>query len=285
MISINARPSYWEKNCMHRISTIVRGHEIADYLGLKFNERDDDPCIWIKPRHLRGVRDGDWVDVLDDLEVIPHLKERPSINVIAMSEVHYEYLKNHLPNKVILIYHHHINIENVERERNEKLVGGIIGSPSPVALKLIDDIKNALFKIDVAFTASLNDHKNRQEMVDYYKSIDFLVIFNLNNEDRNCWYRHPTKILNAASFGIPSLAQPIAGYREVSGLYRPVETIEDIVKEANKLKDNKYYEEFSNKLYAEAEKYHISQTTKGYDSIILSAGFQGGMDSTVIRDF
>ncbi len=274
MISINARPSYWENGStdekyMHRLSARVRGEEIAEYLGGKFNvllREDDDIYIFVKPRHITNVKDGDYVDVLDDINVISLLKERPKVKVIAMSEVHFNYLKKELINEIILIPHHHINFEREKRVRNKTLVGGIIGSPSKVAHDISDKIRDDLVKVGIEFTRCFNA-RTREEMISYYKSIDFLVIFNLNSNDRDLFYRHPAKIINAASFGIPSMAQPIAGYSEVEGFYIPIETVEDIVREAEKLKDVDYYNQFSEKIHQETEKYHISNIIKLYQNL------------------
>ena len=112
---INARPTYWEsghvrEKYLHRVSSRVRGEEVANYLGWEMN-KEGSPCIWLKPRHLTNVKDGDYVDVLDDTDVIPLLVDRPKIKVISMSLVHHEYLKSILKNDITLIYHHHITFD------------------------------------------------------------------------------------------------------------------------------------------------------------------------------
>ena len=274
MISINARPSYWERGhtrekYLHRLSARIRGEEVVEYLGGKFNAESrekDDVCIFIKPRHLQPVKDGDYVDVLDDIQVIPLLKERPKVKVMAMSEVHYNYLKKELNNEITLIPHHHINFERQKRTRNKTLVGGIIGSPSAVAYKITDEIKNGLAKIGIDFTTCF-DYKTRQDMLNFFIKTDFIVIWYFDFYKRDCFYRHPTKMINAASFGIPTLAQPILGYSEFEGFYIPIETVDDIVKEAMKLKDIDYYNQWSDKLLKEAEEYHISKTSKLYQNL------------------
>jgi len=273
MISFISRPEFRgtdriaQKQYVIRLSARLRGQEVAEYLGAKFNPpKPEGTCVWIKPRHLQPVKDGDYVDVLDDLDVIPFLKERPKVKVIAMSQVHYEYLKRELPNEAILIYHHHINFERKRHTRNKKLVGGFIGAPSKVAYEKYNEIKEALAKVGIDFTYCFH-FQTREEMVNYYMSIDFLIIYNLNLDDKNCFYRHPTKIINAASFGIPSLAQPILGYKEIGGFYIPIESVDDIVREVEKLKDLDYYSQFSNKICKEADKYHISNTTKLYKKL------------------
>jgi len=206
---------------------------------------------------MRGIQDGDYVDILDSAELVPVLKQRPLVRVIAMSQVQYDYLKKELKT-VVLIPHHHINTERFRRVRNDKLVGGFIGSPSKVAYEMYDKIRWEMTKINVDFTYNFH-FKTREEMVEYYKSIDFLVIFNLNSND-NPAFRHPAKIINAASFGIPTFAIPIEGYREVEGFYFPIQKVEDI--DLNKLTP-----EFSDKIYQEAEKYHISKIAEEYKKL------------------
>lgn len=274
MISINARPTYWadgrtKEQYLHRVSSRVRGEEVAGYLGTKFNAKnreEGDICIFLKPRHLTNIKDGDYVDVLDDLEVIPFLKERPKVKVIAMSKVHYDYLKKELKNEIVLIYHHHINFERKRRIKNKDLIGGFIGSPSKEAYDIYNKIREKLKKINIDFTKCF-DYKTRGDMIDYYRSVDFLVVWYLNYSDYGCFYRHPTKIINAASFGIPSLAQPILGHQEMEGFYLPIEDTDSLIGQAEKLKNDKFYDQFSDKIFNEAEKYHISKTTEAYKQL------------------
>lgn len=78
MISIFARPSYlgnlYPKHTKelntHRLSSRIRGEEIAKYGRFKLNPKsgyENDTCVWVKPTGLGHIRDGDWVGVLDGL--------------------------------------------------------------------------------------------------------------------------------------------------------------------------------------------------------------------------
>ena len=270
MISIYAKPWFLRINeatgdsYVSRVSSRIRGEEISEYMGTKYNVEErtaDDLCIFIKPRGLDSIKDGDYVDVLDGIELIPLLKERPGVKVIAMSQVHYEYLKEELKNEIYLIHHHHINFERFRRAKNNILTGGIIGH-SPEAYDVYNRIKKQLAEVGIEFIAVLN-YKTRQDMTDFFKKIDFLVTW-WGDFDRNCFYSHPTKIINAASFGIPALSQSVAGYKEFAGFYIPIEDMDSLVEEAVKLKDISYYQGWSDKVYGEAEKYHISNISKLY---------------------
>src|SRR3989338_5076034 len=157
-----------------RVSSRIRGEEISQYLGAKYNpEEKDGLCIYLKPRGLDSLKDGDYVDILDEISLIPKLKERPRLKVIAMSQAQYEYLKENLKNEVFLIHHHHINFERLRRTRNENLVGGAIGH-SKYAHDLYGEIKDALSGSSIDFVSILT-YQTRQDMLDFFKKIDFLV--------------------------------------------------------------------------------------------------------------
>jgi len=273
MISIYAKSPFLKTDkttgvFVNRVSSRVRGEEISEYIGAKYNSQErfaDDLCIFLKPRGLESIKDGDYVDILDDINLIPQLKERPSIKVIAMSQVQYEYLRENLKNEIFLIHHHHINFERFRRTRNDKLIGGAIGH-SKYASDLYGEIRDSLSGSRIDFVSILS-YQTRQDMLDFFKKIDFLVAWNVD-EYKDYPHSHPTKIINAASFGIPTLTQPIAGYKEFAGFYIPIEDMDSLVKEAVKLKDIDYYQSWLDKVYGEAEKYHISKIAELYKRLL-----------------
>lgn len=270
MISIFAKPpfargSYTAETYIVRISSRIRGEEISVHMGTKYNpEERDGVCIYLKPGRLESIKDGDYVDILDEINIIPKLKERPGINVIAMSQAQYEYLKENLSNEIFLIHHHHINFERFKRTRSGNLVGGAIGH-SQHAHDLYVEIKDALSGSGIDFVPILS-YQTRQDMLDFFNKIDFLVVWNMD-EYKNSHYSHPTKLVNAASFGIPTLAQPIAGYKEFAGFYIPIKDMDSLVEEANKLKDVDYYNQWSDRVFDESENYHISKIAELYKQL------------------
>ena len=110
------------------------------------------------------------------------------------------------------------------------------------------------------------NYKTRQDIVDFYKTIDIQVIGYFKHYDHA--YRHPTKIINAASFGIPTIAAPILGYKEFEGHYIPAGNMESLLVAVDKLRDIKYYSQWSTKIIKEAEKYHISNIAKLYQQLV-----------------
>jgi hypothetical protein len=248
-----------------RVSSRIRGEEISEYLGAKYNpEERDGLCIYLKPRGLDGLKDGDYVDILDEISLIPKLKERPGLKVIAMSQAQYEYLKENLKNEILPIHHHHINFERFRRTRNDNFVGGAIGH-SKYAHDLYETIKNALSGSGIDFVSILA-YQTRQDMLDFFKKIDFLVAWNID-EYKDYPHSHPTKIINAASFGIPTLTQPIAGYKEFAEFYIPIKDMNSLVEEAEKLRDIDYYKQWSDKVFDESERYHISKIAELYKQL------------------
>lgn len=275
MISIFAKPTYLEEDprrnsglYLCRKTTRVRAEEIAEYLGGKFNPAEgyeNDVCIYIKISRLDNVKDGAYVDVLDDEYVIERLKQRPGIKAIAMSRIHYKFLKKTLKNEVILIPHHHVNFEEVIRRRKKIINCGFVGPNSRHHVHVNEDVKKELAKIGFNFTPLLN-FQVRKDIIDYYKTIDIQVIGYFNYHEDSP-FRHPTKIINAASFGIPTIAAPILGYKEVEGYYIRAGNMDTVLKEAEKLRDKKYYNQWSTKIIKEAKKYHISKIAKLYQQL------------------
>jgi hypothetical protein len=70
-------------------------------------------------------------------------------------------------------------------------------------------------------------------------------------------YKTPTKLINAASFGVPSVAYPLSGYKEWMH-YTPAT---DIVEGVKNLKFD------SKELIEASEYYHISNVAKRYEAL------------------
>ena len=219
---------------LQRVSSRVRGEEIAKYLGAKFNQERSDVNIYVKGCRKEEVEDGDYVDVLDDLWMMDWLMDKPKIKVIAMSLSHQDYLKSKLKNEIVYIPHHHVNFDRVKRTRKEITTCGYVGSPRKITVKGFKFIYMEAFK-------------TRQDIINFYKKIDIQVI----GDVKDAPYYHPTKIINAMSFGIPTVSPKKMGYREVEGFY-----FQDLEELRNGWD--------ADKLIQEAEKYHISNIAKKY---------------------
>lgn len=257
---------------LHRATSYIRGEQVAEYLGGKYNPQsgfDNDICIYLKPkpRTFDQIKDGSYVDFSDgEPYLIELLQKRPKIKVIASSKTSFEFLKQQLKNEIFLIPEHHCNFERFKRTRKEITTGGIITNPSAITYQAYTQVKKLLSKIGFKFI-SCYDWENRQDVVDFYAQIDFQVIalFGIYNDYDP--FRHPTKIINAASFGIPTVANWNGGYKEFEENYIPVHKIDDLVKEAEKLKDTHYYNQLVDKIIPATEAYHIENIAKLYKQL------------------
>lgn len=244
MISIFAKPTYFlgpenrkESWILQRVSSRIRGEEIAEYLGAKLNEERSDVNIYVKNCRTEEVKDGDYVDVLDDIWIMEWLKFRPKVKVIAMSLSHRDWLRSILSNEIVYIPHHHVNFERAVRTRKEITTVGYIGARQTIKVEGFKFVYEKNFK-------------TRQDVIDFYKKIDIQIIGEVPDNP----YYHPTKIINAMSFGIPTVAPKRMGYREVKGFY---------YQNIKELKDGWDAERLIN----EAEKYHISNIAKLYQQL------------------
>lgn len=272
MISIFAKPTYLLGDgqsglFLQRVSSRIRAEEVAQYLGAKLNPTqgfDQDICIYVKPMHLDHIKDGSYVDILDNLHAFECIKDRPGIKAIAMSLSHYEFLKHELKNEVVLIPHHHVNFERALRDRRKITTCGYVGVNTSRNRDINHRIKRALKTIDLNFKHVFL-FQTRQHIINYYKKIDIQVIGYFDYQDIP--YYHPTKIINAASFGIPTVAGRRLAYKEFDNFYIPVNNMGELLVEVERLKDPNYYNKWSNKIVKAAEKYHISKIAKLYQAL------------------
>ena len=277
MISFFCDPSYLgnrfpkHTNELHtfRLSSRVRGEEIVEYLGGRFNPTqgsENDVRIHVKPYRsyaFARIKDGDFVDFLDSQGgCVDFLKHRPKVKIIAASQRSYDFLRENMPNEtIIFIPSHHINIERLRRNRKKMTTAGFIGSPSPQTSKEYEDIRLALKKIGVDLITCFN-YKTREDAINLYKQTDIFVIGYCGGGDVP--HKIPTKIINATSFGIPTVAYPLQGYQEIEGHYVPVHNISEMIAEVEKFKDPDYYALWPDKLIDMSEKYHISKVADLY---------------------
>jgi len=246
-----------EKNFL---GSMIRGKQIADYVGGQYRPIvffKNDTNIYLKPSSLDKIKDGEWVDVSDGEQVVDLLKQRPGIKVIANSLYSYELVKSQLSNEVKFIPQQHLNWEMIKRFRNGLAKCGYIGKRSLIAEKIYGEIA------DIARNAGLefeffSDFYTREDAVKFYTRIDLLIIGKWNKHEP---YKTPTKMINAASFGIPSIAYPLPGYKEFEGYYVH---LKDLPSEIDRFKDANYYNDFSQKIIKKAEEYHISRIAELY---------------------
>lgn len=276
MISFFAREHFFidksSGRTLQRISSIIRGQQIAEYLGAKFNPKtgyEHDVCIYLKPLKIDKIKDGDYVDILDDSNVharlgslLDRLKKRSQVNVLAMTSVHKKWLEEQLPNKVIHIPHQHMNFERKRRTRKKVTTCGYIGATGPGHQELLNEMRDALKKIGVELIINVN-FETREDVINFYESIDIQVApmfsFHLSIP-----YYHEKKIVDAMSFGIPTVTEQRLGYKDVEEYYYHIKNLDELIVEVQRLQKEGWDAE---RLINKAEEYHITNIAKKYERL------------------
>jgi len=274
MISIFAKPAHFyghgtlttRNPHLYRTSSLIRGDQIAEYLGAKLNPTEgyeNDTCIYVKPNEhqILRMKAGSWVDVIDAFYLLRLLKKRPEIGVIFTSQYHYEMFNGRIPNKTILIPHHHCNLDREIRTKDKIDTVGYIGSIRGIDLSIPETTKR--FKEMGMNFITKYDFRGREDSVDFYKQIDIQLVW----KPEDCPGHTPMKVINAAAYGIPSVSKHHDHYKEIEGFYDAVPDVEGIFAEVEKLKDPVYYASWSERLVPEMERYHISNIAKLYEKL------------------
>ena len=270
MISIFAKPPFEMKH-LQRVSSIVRGEQIAAYMGnARLNPEsgyEDDTCIFVKP-HIKPGNSFDfpkrsWIDIHDAFDLVEVLNRYPDVGVIAYSDLAKETLSKYIKNKIALIPHHHVNFERTRRNRDKILKVGTTGSPFANTY-VPDVIREGLEKRGIKFELYTNFYP-RMSVARFHESIDVHLHWRpWLNRPLSC----PFKIINAASFGVPTIALDEPSFKEVGGAYIGVKTPEEWLSALDFLISNfDLYRQMSNKGLEIAEKYHIENIAKLYEKL------------------
>jgi len=243
-----------------RGSSLIRAKQISEYLGAKLNPKsgyENDVCIYVKQMPPKNCPKSSYLDVVDHGGLANDLKRRLDVNAIAISPTAYHYLNKRLDN-VVLIPQHHCNYERIKIKRKEVKTVGIISTPASMQCS-IEDLNQKFKDIGLEFKMQ-NSYQSREDVVEFYKTIDIQVIWRLKN-----WpLKNSLKIVNAASFGIPTVAFPINCYQDMEGYYTRANTLDDLICEVEKLKNNGWNSE---RLITKAEEYHISNIALLYKKL------------------
>ncbi len=261
-------------NHLQRVSSIIRGNQIATHIQAKLNPKEgfeNDVCIYVKP-HVKPHDDFEfsghpYLDIIDGWMLIPLLKKHPDVSVITCSYVDFEYIAGQVSNKVYLIPQHHANFERAKRTRNETTIIGCIGAAAAFNFLPID-LKKELKKRNIKLVTYSNFHK-RADIVNFYQNIDIQIVWRPYMRVKKIRMSNPLKLINAASFGVPSIALKEPAFDELDGCYFPVlnfpgflDTLDTI------LRTPKMYDQYSQKCVEKAEKYHIDQIAKLYSGLL-----------------
>ncbi len=267
-ISFFAKTAWWSNKYqrLSRGSSIIRGEQVAQYLGAKLNPfkgYENDICIYVKPHITTKFAKHSYIDIMDVSQDTFLRFISLGIPIIVSSLSAFEfYSKAFKKYKFMFIPQHHCNYERNKRDWPKVTTVGIIGYHASFTYPM-EDVKQRLKKIGLELLFE-NHLLNRADTVNAYKKIDIQIAWTNTG-----WItKNAMKLYNAASFGIPTVARKDITYREFEGYYIPVNTMDEMIKEIVKLKENKeYYRHFSELIVPKAEEYHISNIAKLYKQL------------------
>lgn len=270
MVSIFAKPPFEMKH-LQRVSSIVRGEQIAAFMpNARLNPQsgyEDDVCIYVKPNIKPGnefkFEKRSYIDIHDGWDLIHTLLKYPEVGVIAYSDLAYETLKKHIPNKVVLIPHHHVNFERTRRFRDRIVKVGTTGSPAAWDY-IPEEIKEGIKKRGLKLELYSNFYP-RMSVSRFHESMDIHIHWrHWLNRPLSC----PFKITNAMSFGVPTIALDEPSFKEVEGCYIGVKTAQEWLEALDRLiEDQEFYNEMAEVCLEKAEKYHIENIAKLYEEL------------------
>jgi len=260
---------------LKRLSSTVRGEQIAQAIGAKFNPKSgyqDDVCIYIKPvldenGDFKFEGKSSYLDICDNIKFVELVKKHLELSVIAASEWNYELLKRLLPNtKIVLIPQQHCNYERKKRVRKEITVVGAIGSWGILG-DLPADLESRLHERGMKFI-EFSQFFTREDVIDFYMQIDVQIIWRPSKDYGRDILMNSLKLQNSASFGIPTICYDEPVFKEMDGCYIPVKTLDEFFGQLDKLRSNPdLYDQYSKKCLEKAEEFHIEKIGELYKSL------------------
>ena len=254
---------------VQRVSSIIRGDQIAEKIGAKFNPTsgyENDVCIYVKPMVRKDedfVFEGKpYLDIIDGHALGQLALKHPEVAVIVCSKADQEIMSKVLPNRIVYIPQHHCNFERVKRTRTEIRTVGIIGTTGAFIF-IPQEIRDGLKERNIELI-EYSRFFSREDIVKFYQKIDLQLVWRPYKKILS----NPLKIVNASSFGIPTIALDERAFHEVSGCYFPVHTAKEFLERLNELLRNPVlYDAYSECCLEKAETYHIDNVAKLYQEL------------------
>lgn len=267
---VSKEESYKGYGHLQRVSSIIRADQIAEAIGARLNPTEgyeNDVCIYIKP-HIKNGMDFKfegrkaYLDIIDGHTLGQLALKHPEVGVIACSKSDYEIMKKSVPNEVIFIPQHHCNFERLKRTRTEIKKIGIIGEEN--AFDYLPEKMESELKAKKIELVKFSKFFSRQDIIDFYMSIDLQLVWRPYKKRLS----NPLKIVNAMSFGIPTIALDEPAFKEVSGCYMPVTSFPGFLAHLQVIIGNpNIYNAFSKRCIEKAEEYHIEKVAQMYKKL------------------
>lgn len=290
MISIFAKPTFLNVNSsqpfvyngqepkrghLMRVSSMIRGDQIADAVGAKFNPEsgyENDVCIYVKPHLKKDNMDfkfegrKSYIDIIDGHNLGQLMIKYPKVGVIVCSKADEKTMGAVIPNEIVFIPQHHCNFKRETRwtEGGEVTLKkiGMIGTEDAfdfIPKEIEEGLKERgieLIKFSKFFT--------REDIINFYKSIDLQMIWRPYRKVLS----NPLKIVNASSFGIATIAYDEEAFKEVQGCYWGVNSPEQFLAQLDILIEHpSIMLPTIHRCIEKAEFYHIDNVAKMYKEL------------------
>jgi hypothetical protein len=258
----------------NQLSAEIRGRQIATALGAKINPTDgyaDDVCILVKclPGLLhreRGLTDfHDWYyDAVDNQTALRWLLRHPDVKVLVASLSAQTYLGARVKNPITCIPQHHCNVERFRRRPRPVKVVGYVGVDHAIT-GYRDAVTKAVEGMGLEMRW-VTDFKTREDVVEAYGGIDIQLVWRDGMPETLLWMKNPMKIVNAASFGIPTVAKPEPAFdAECPNWYLAAHSVDDALAQIHRLKDDAdLYAWYADPGPDRAEPYHLDHIAAQY---------------------
>ena len=264
---ISKEKSYKGHGHLQRVSSMIRADQIATEIGATLNPTDgykDDVCIYVKP-HIKKGEDFTfegrkaYLDIIDGHNLGQLLLKYPEVGLIVCSKADYDTMSQVVPHKIVLIPQHHCNFERLKRTRTEVKRIGVVGTQSAFSflpIGLTQELEARGMEL-VLFSKFFD----RKDIVDFYTRIDLQIVWRPYKK----LLSNPLKIVNAASFGIPTIALEEKAFEEMGSAYMSVKTFDELISFVDAMRNKPdFYKMYADECLLSAEKYHISNIGKLY---------------------
>ncbi len=258
-------------------SAKIRGAQLAERLGVPCDKQflpADMPrhvvCVKAIPNDLAklALATNVWIDPVDSDSSLPIVVAHPTIKLLAISETAKHYMEARVWNKIFLAPEHHCNFENETKSgmQHNKTVG-FVGYAENFQLSF-NKLEHELGQKQLAFeTLLISNETTREDIVAFYRKIDIQVTFrgprlldHMPPEMKN-----PLKVINAASFGIPTVGYPEPSYVEFP-VRHEARTFDELVYYCIRVAEQPPI--YRSDLIERASEYHIDNVVKIYEELL-----------------
>lgn len=277
-------------------SGIIRGEQVAERMGAKLNPTEDyqdDVCIYVKRVPPDDHPSRAWLDIVDDSHDLYWLNKHPEVGIIATCVAAEKYLWARYPGRdIVLVPEHHCNFDREVRTRVSVERVGVIGHPKSIEIDA-DELAGKLKDIGLEFVPLLDRNiSSRQMVVDFYKGIDLQLIWRprfgpegSSQHERNL--HNPLKLINAMSFGVPTVAYPELNFEEeLHNFYVPANDVDELLMRLEQMKtDGSVYQVISERGLEKSEDYHIDNILPRYLLLDREATLNCSMSGKLLDKF